>query len=63
MIDSELIPEAYDALLAGDTERHDRLLMAGVERLAARGAEVIVLAQVSMARILLLWPARSQYPC
>lgn len=51
-IDAAVTPEAYDALLAGDTERHNRLLMEDVLGLAARGADVIVLAQVSMARIL-----------
>jgi Asp/Glu/hydantoin racemase len=48
----EVVPEAYDALLAGDEEAHDELLCAGVERLAARRVDVIVLAQISMARVL-----------
>jgi aspartate/glutamate racemase len=48
----EVMPEAYDALLSGDEETHDELLCAGVERLAARGVDVIVLAQISMARVL-----------
>ena len=48
----EVVAEAYDALLTGDAERHDELLLAGVSRLEARGASVVVLAQVSMARVL-----------
>ncbi|HEX8423762.1 MAG TPA: aspartate/glutamate racemase family protein [Pyrinomonadaceae bacterium] len=48
----EVVPEAYDALLAGDEVTHDELLCAGVERLAAERVEVIVLAQISMARVL-----------
>ncbi|HEX8502903.1 MAG TPA: aspartate/glutamate racemase family protein [Pyrinomonadaceae bacterium] len=48
----EVAPGAYDALLAGDAERHDELLLDAVARLEARGASVVVLAQVSMARVL-----------
>jgi Asp/Glu/hydantoin racemase len=48
----EVVPGAYDALLSGDEETHDELLSAGVERLAAAGVDVIVLAQISMARVL-----------
>lgn len=48
----EVAPEAYRALLANDTERHDELLLAAIEELERRDASVIVLAQVSMARIL-----------
>ncbi len=45
-------PEAYDALLGGDPDRHDQLLIGGLDRLAAGGVDCLVLAQVSMARIL-----------
>jgi aspartate/glutamate racemase len=48
----EIVEEAYAALLAGDHATHDDLLLAGIDRLAAQKVEVIVLAQVSMARIL-----------
>jgi Asp/Glu/hydantoin racemase len=48
----EVAGGAYDALLAGDAERHDELLLAAVSRLEARGVSVVVLAQVSMARVL-----------
>jgi Asp/Glu/hydantoin racemase len=43
---------AYDALLCGDTARHDRLLLDTVSDLEAQGAAAVVLAQVSMARVL-----------
>jgi Asp/Glu/hydantoin racemase len=48
----ELLPDANSALLAGDTATHDRILLEGVGRLHAQKVEVIVLAQVSMARVL-----------
>ncbi len=41
---------AFEALLAGDTERHDRIVADGLIALA-RDVELIVLAQVSMARV------------
>ncbi|MCC6587172.1 MAG: hypothetical protein IT168_10810 [Bryobacterales bacterium] len=52
----ELIPEvmedAYTALLGGRPEEHDRILLAGIQKLSTLGVNAIVLAQVSMARIL-----------
>jgi Asp/Glu/hydantoin racemase len=48
----EVAEGAYDALLAGDAERHDALLLDAVSRLEAEGVAVVVLAQVSMARAL-----------
>ena len=54
--EADLVPHwiagAYDAVLAGRMEEHDRLVLEGLERLRAEGVEVIVLAQVSMARVL-----------
>jgi Asp/Glu/hydantoin racemase len=47
-----VIPEAYDALLGGNPERHDELLLRVIDDLAASGVNGIVLAQVSMARLL-----------
>lgn len=47
----QIIPEAYRSLLAGDHGEHDRLLKAAIEQLATHGVDAIVLAQVSMARI------------
>ena len=49
---TEVLPEAYQALLDGDAAQHDALLCAAIERLAAQRVEAIVLAQVSMARVL-----------
>jgi Asp/Glu/hydantoin racemase len=49
-VDVEVASAAYDALLSNDLETHDRLLIDACDRLAARGANAIVLAQVSMAR-------------
>lgn len=48
----EVAPEAYKSLLAGDPQRHDELLVAAIERLAKKDVSVIILAQVSMARVL-----------
>lgn len=52
----ELLPalrtDAYDALLSGHPERHDSLLIEVATELAAQGVDGIVLAQVSMARLL-----------
>jgi aspartate/glutamate racemase len=48
----EIVEEAYDALLAGDHASHDDMLLAGINRLAEQKVEVVLLAQVSMARIL-----------
>jgi Asp/Glu/hydantoin racemase len=51
----ELIPElcdgAFDAVLAGDTARHDELLSSALKKLKEQ-VEVVVLAQASMARVL-----------
>lgn len=48
----EVAPAAYDALLAGDTAKHDELLLKLIVELARQDVSAIVLAQVSMARIL-----------
>lgn len=47
-IEEEIVPEAIQALLAGDRTTHDRMLMDAARRLKGRGVEVILLAQVSM---------------
>ena len=44
-----LMAEAFKALLAGDNETHDRIVAAGL-REALGNADVVVLAQASMAR-------------
>lgn len=48
----EVAPAAYEALLAGDTAKHDELLLALIKHLEEQQVAAIVLAQVSMARIL-----------
>lgn len=45
-------PEAHRALLDGNPVEHDRLLLAGIQELDRAGVDCIVLAQVSMARVL-----------
>ncbi|MBI4904721.1 MAG: hypothetical protein HY820_13860 [Acidobacteria bacterium] len=47
-----VLPEAYEALLAGQAERHDELMMNAVRELAEKPLDAIVFAQVSMARLL-----------
>ncbi len=46
-----LVEAAYRALMAGDQEGHDRVLAEALAELAPR-ADVVVLAQASMARVL-----------
>jgi len=48
---TEVAPEAYQALLAGDHHTHDELLLALLQRLDEQKVDTIVLAQVSMARV------------
>jgi len=47
-----VVADAYDALLGGKPDRHDDLLIAALRKLAGYPLDAIVLAQVSMARIL-----------
>ena len=58
----EVAPEAYRALLANDTGRHDELLSAAVENLQDKDVSTVVLAQVSMARALPLLSAQARVP-
>ena len=48
-IEKVLCEGAYDALFAGDTETHDRIVLGYLKRMMER-CDVVVLAQVSMAR-------------
>jgi Asp/Glu/hydantoin racemase len=48
----QVVAGAYRALLDGDADTHDGLLLEGVRRLEQTGVDCIVLAQVSMARVL-----------
>jgi Asp/Glu/hydantoin racemase len=50
-IKSCLIEEAYQRLIAGDPQGHDRLLVDHLEKFSAE-TDLIVLAQASMARVL-----------
>lgn len=58
----EVSAEAYRALLNGDFIKHDDLLLAAVGRLDKAGVDAVVLAQVSMARILPQLKGRSRAP-
>jgi Asp/Glu/hydantoin racemase len=58
----EVVDQAYDALLSGKAEEHDEMLLNGVDRLLQKEVDVIVLAQVSMARILPALKRRTRIP-
>ena len=49
-ISTALCPEAFQAILQGDTERHDQMVMEKATELA-REVDLILLAQGSMARL------------
>ena len=53
-----LAGDAYDALMAGNAEEHDRLLMAEIRQAMAEN-DVVVLAQGSMARLVPMLPQDS----
>lgn len=53
---SRLCAGAFEAVVRGDTERHDRLVREGLTALLAE-TDLIVLAQASMARIVAQLPA------
>jgi glutamate racemase len=57
-----VVPEAYEALLSADTAKHDALLLDALNELNQQKVSVIVLAQVSMARILPLVKGRFNIP-
>lgn len=50
-VQSSLYGEAFSALMAGDTARHDSIVLEGLKAQEKQGAEVLVLAQASMARL------------
>jgi Asp/Glu/hydantoin racemase len=54
-IQSRLVDAAYQRLIAGDRDGHDRLLAEALTELVA-GVDVVVLAQASMARVLPMLP-------
>ena len=47
---SKLCEGAFDALMSGDTEKHDVMVASALKELSAE-VDVIVLAQASMARV------------
>lgn len=49
VVTARLVPGAADARSTGDNDTHDRLIADAVREAAADGADVIVLAQASMA--------------
>jgi Asp/Glu/hydantoin racemase len=53
-----LAGNAYDALMAGNSEEHDRLLMREIQQAMAEN-DVVVLAQGSMARLVPMLPGDS----
>jgi len=57
-----VVADAYEALLGGKPERHDQLLIAALRKLAGYPLDAIVLAQVSMARILPKLPSELAMP-
>ncbi|RNB82135.1 Asp/Glu/hydantoin racemase [Brevibacillus nitrificans] len=48
-VDVEIVPKAFEALKKGDLEQHNRLIQERAKKLA-ENADVLVLAQISMAR-------------
>jgi Asp/Glu/hydantoin racemase len=60
-LEAQLIPDALQALLAGDGDTHDRLVGEAIQSISSR-VDAIVLAQASMARVLEVLPesARSK---
>lgn len=61
-LESELVGDAMAALNAGDTARHDALVVSAAERLVNKGCAVIALAQFSMARARKLVGERTGLP-
>jgi Asp/Glu/hydantoin racemase len=55
-IEESLCDGAFEAVLAGDTETHDRMVSKALAELA-RKVDLVVLAQASMARVLQQMPA------
>jgi Asp/Glu/hydantoin racemase len=59
---TQLCEGAFDALMGGDAQRHDELVLAALEQLSSQ-VEVIALAQASMARVAAAIPeARRKTP-
>lgn len=56
---SKLCEGAFQAVVSGDTARHDQLVSAGLQELAPQ-VDVVVLAQASMARVIENLPAETR---
>ncbi len=56
---SKLCEGAFEAVIAGDTATHDRMVAEGLRELAAQ-VDVVVLAQASMARVIDQLPAEEK---
>ncbi|MCE5184880.1 MAG: aspartate/glutamate racemase family protein [Planctomycetaceae bacterium] len=55
-VTAKMCEGAFEALMAGDTSAHDKIVSGGILELAGR-VDVIVLAQASMARVVSALPA------
>ncbi|MEP7361868.1 MAG: aspartate/glutamate racemase family protein [Acidobacteriota bacterium] len=60
-LDTLVIPEAYTALLSGDVQRHDELVIEAGVALSARN-RCVVLSQISMARVAAKIASQSHVP-
>lgn len=58
-IQSVLAEEAYQQLISGDKESHDAILAEALTKLASE-ADIVVLAQASMARVVTKLPLKQQ---
>lgn len=58
-VESVLCEGAYDALFAGDAQKHDRIVAEALRGLMSRN-DVVILAQASMARVAQSIPAAEQ---
>ena len=54
-IEESLCDGAFEAVVAGDTEKHDRMVSQALQELAGK-VDLVVLAQASMARVLQQMP-------
>ena len=50
-VQTSLYAEAFQALMRGETEKHDAIVLEGLKDQEKQGAEVLVLAQASMSRL------------
>lgn len=60
-IRQHLVEGAFDVLLSGDAEKHDRMVLAEIQRAGSEN-DVVVLAQGSMARLVSALEGKVQVP-